>query len=99
MVESDAPSSGPGGVGVASVGPHSPCPNSRHGPEAWAEELRRHGPWMLQGTTEKHRDAFMNVREDRVIRPDGKPGTYSTVRDDPSPSDLEGGEAPLPHGR
>ena len=40
---------------------------------------RKHGPWTIEGTTEKHRDSFMTVREDRVIRPDGQPGTYSTV--------------------
>src|SRR5688500_13677057 len=40
---------------------------------------RQHGPWSIQETTEKHRDSFMTVHEARVIRPDGKPGTYSTV--------------------
>jgi 8-oxo-dGTP pyrophosphatase MutT (NUDIX family) len=41
---------------------------------------RRHGPWTIEQSTEKHRDSFMTVREDRVIRPDGKPGFYSTVQ-------------------
>ena len=41
---------------------------------------RRHGPWIIEETTEKHRDSFMAVLEDRVIRPDGRPGTYSTVQ-------------------
>jgi len=42
--------------------------------------LRRHGPWTIEETTEKHRDSFMTVFEDRVIRPDGRPGVYSTVQ-------------------
>lgn len=40
---------------------------------------RQHGPWTIEATTEKHRDAFLSVREDRVIRPDGRPGSYATV--------------------
>lgn len=40
---------------------------------------QRHGPWTIESTTEKHRDAFLALREDRVIRPDGRPGIYSTV--------------------
>lgn len=40
---------------------------------------RLHGPWIIEGTTEKHRDPFLTVREDRVIRPDGRPGTYATA--------------------
>ncbi|MHB1561052.1 MAG: NUDIX domain-containing protein [Isosphaeraceae bacterium] len=40
---------------------------------------RQHGPWIIQSTTEKHRDPFLTVREDRVIRPDGSPGTYATA--------------------
>jgi ADP-ribose pyrophosphatase len=35
----------------------------------------KHGPWTVQDTTENHRDSFLTVREDRVIRPDGQPGT------------------------
>src|SRR4051794_8304865 len=54
----------------------------------------KHGPWVIEATTEKHRDPFIVVREDRVIRPDGKPGTYSTVTMKPGvavlPVDEEG---------
>ena len=40
---------------------------------------RQHGPWIIQSTTEKYRDPFLTVREDRVIRPDGSPGIYATA--------------------
>ena len=39
----------------------------------------KHGPWTVEATVQKHRDSFLTVREDRVIRPDGQPGTYTTV--------------------
>src|SRR3954451_23704603 len=38
-----------------------------------------HGPWPIEATAEKHRDPFITVRVDRVTRPDGEPGEYSTV--------------------
>lgn len=39
-----------------------------------------HGPWKIVRRNEMYRDAWMHVRMDNVIRPDGLPGTYSTVR-------------------
>jgi 8-oxo-dGTP pyrophosphatase MutT (NUDIX family) len=50
---------------------------------------RKHGPWRVEETTEKHRDPFITVRLDRVIRPDGRPGEYATV-------DMKPGVAVLP---
>ena len=41
---------------------------------------RKHGPWTIKETAEKYRDEFIAVYEDSVIRPDGEPGTYATVR-------------------
>jgi 8-oxo-dGTP pyrophosphatase MutT (NUDIX family) len=41
---------------------------------------RKHGPWTIEGSTEKHRDEFMEVVEDRVVRPDGEPGTFTVTR-------------------
>ena len=38
-----------------------------------------HGPWTIEASEEVHRDAFIAVRFDRVTRPDGGPGEYSTV--------------------
>ena len=52
---------------------------------------RKHGPWTIEETDEKHRDAFITVRVDRVIQPDGKPGRYSTVA-------MKPGAAVLPIG-
>jgi 8-oxo-dGTP pyrophosphatase MutT (NUDIX family) len=41
---------------------------------------RQHGPWTIKETAEKYRDEFIAVYADSVIRPDGEPGTYATVR-------------------
>jgi 8-oxo-dGTP pyrophosphatase MutT (NUDIX family) len=40
---------------------------------------RRNGPWTVLGSETKYRDAFIEVVRDRVIRPDGQPGTYATA--------------------
>ena len=40
----------------------------------------KHGPWTIVQSNEVYRDAWMTVRMDNVLRPDGEPGTYSTVR-------------------
>ena len=37
------------------------------------------GPWTIVQSQEVYRDAWMTVRLDNVFRPDGVPGTYSTV--------------------
>ena len=49
---------------------------------------RKHGPWIIKERAEKHRDEFIEVYEDSVIRPDGEPGTYATVRMKPGVSVL-----------
>src|SRR4028118_1820573 len=49
---------------------------------------RKHGPWTIKARTEKHRDEFITVYVDDVVRPDGEPGTYSTVRLKPGVSVL-----------
>jgi 8-oxo-dGTP pyrophosphatase MutT (NUDIX family) len=41
---------------------------------------RKHGPWTITETIEKYRDSFIQVSQDQVIKPDGKPGTYGTVK-------------------
>ncbi len=41
---------------------------------------RKYGPWTIEGSTEKHKDEFMEVVEDRVVRPDGEPGTFTVAR-------------------
>jgi len=39
----------------------------------------RKGPWTVLGSEPKYRDDFIEVVQDRVLRPDGTPGTYATV--------------------
>ncbi|HEV2798996.1 MAG TPA: NUDIX hydrolase [Pyrinomonadaceae bacterium] len=51
-------------------------------------ERRKHGPWTIKETNAKYRDEFVELYEDRVIRPDGEPGTYATVRMKPGVSVL-----------
>lgn len=46
------------------------------------QELRTkiHGPWQIVRRNEIYQDAWLQMRMDDVLRPDGQPGTYSTVR-------------------
>jgi NUDIX domain. len=41
---------------------------------------KKHGPWTIKETTRKFQNEFMEVNEDAVIQPDGKPGRYATVK-------------------
>ncbi len=41
---------------------------------------QKHGPWTIQGTSQKYENSFINVREDQVLQPDGQPGMYATVK-------------------
>jgi ADP-ribose pyrophosphatase len=38
-----------------------------------------HGPWRIVESHHVYRDPWVDVRQDDVIRPDGRPGTYSVV--------------------
>ncbi len=49
---------------------------------------REHGPWTIQESTRKYRNEFIEVCEDRVLQPDGEPGSYATVRMKPGVSVL-----------
>jgi ADP-ribose pyrophosphatase len=42
--------------------------------------MQNHGPWTILTTAQVYQDPWMDVRRDQVLRPDGKPGTFSTVR-------------------
>ncbi len=42
--------------------------------------MQNHGPWEILSSREVYRDPWLDVRVDNVLRPDGLPGTYSTVR-------------------
>jgi ADP-ribose pyrophosphatase len=39
-----------------------------------------HGPWTIVRSETRYADPWIDLRVDQVIRPDGLPGTYSTVR-------------------
>lgn len=41
--------------------------------------MRRHGPWTITESTKIYEDPWLRLDHDKVIRPDGLPGTYSTV--------------------
>lgn len=40
---------------------------------------RRNGPWTVFGSESMFCDEFIELIRDRVLRPDGQPGTYATV--------------------
>jgi len=42
--------------------------------------MRKHGPWTILQTQQVYRDAWIDVTLDEVTRPDGHPGTYTTVQ-------------------
>jgi ADP-ribose pyrophosphatase len=42
--------------------------------------MREHGPWKIRATRHIHADPWLSVTQDDVVRPDGRPGTFSVVR-------------------
>ncbi len=42
--------------------------------------MRRHGPWTIHKSRQVYQDAWIDVQLDEVTRPDGHPGTYTTVQ-------------------
>ena len=44
---------------------------------------RQRGPWVIHESTEKFRNKFVAVTEDRVTQPDGSAGTFATVEMNP----------------
>lgn len=53
---------------------------------------KTHGPWRIEETEDVYRNDFIHVLEDRVVRPDGRPGRYATVRMRPGVCVLAVGE-------
>lgn len=49
---------------------------------------RKKGPWTVEQTAEVYRTPWVEVVEDKVIRPDGTPGLFTTVRMRPGVSAL-----------
>jgi ADP-ribose pyrophosphatase len=50
--------------------------------------MKTHGPWKISNTTIKYKNPWLSVREDEVIRPDGKPGIFGVVEMVPGASVL-----------
>ncbi len=49
---------------------------------------RKNGPWTIKETIPKYKNPWIEVREDQVIRPDGKPGIFGIVNMKPGISVL-----------
>lgn len=41
---------------------------------------RKHGPWTVESSERLHEDEFVEVWLDEVVKPDGEPGRYATMR-------------------
>ena len=50
--------------------------------------IRKNGPWTITDTQIKYKNPWIEVREDAVVRPDGKPGIFGVVRMKPGVSVL-----------
>ena len=46
--------------------------------------MTKHNPWRTTSSVIVYRNPWISIREDRVIRPDGKPGIYGVVEIAPS---------------
>ena len=42
--------------------------------------MKKHGPWQIMSSELKYKNPWMEVTEDKVIRPDGKPGIYAIAK-------------------
>ena len=42
--------------------------------------MKQHGPWKILNRKIMYKSPWLEVNEDSVIRPDGKPGIFSTVK-------------------
>lgn len=50
--------------------------------------MKQHGPWKIKSSEVKYKNPWIEVREDQVIRPDGKDGIYGIVNMKPGVSIL-----------
>ncbi|HVF27980.1 MAG TPA: NUDIX hydrolase [Pyrinomonadaceae bacterium] len=41
---------------------------------------KQHGPWTIEDSVEKHKDRWVEVREDQVIKPGGEPGKFTSIK-------------------
>lgn len=40
---------------------------------------RRHGPWTIEAGEQKYKNGWIEVVEDRLTKPDGQPGSFTTI--------------------
>src|SRR5205823_1900600 len=80
-----------GTLSVLSTANATLCNSSKRGSvhrgydsEMAAMMTKQRGPWQQISTREVYRNAWIRVREDQVIRPDGRPGMYSVVEMTPA---------------
>lgn len=52
----------------------------------------RKGPWQVEASSQKYKNDWLEVTEDKVIRPNGEPGTFATVKLKPGVSILAIGD-------
>ena len=50
--------------------------------------MKQHGPWKIVESNRVYQDPWVAVQKDNVIRPDGDPGTYTTIHIKPGVSVL-----------
>jgi ADP-ribose pyrophosphatase len=50
--------------------------------------IRKNGPWTINERVLKYRNPWIEVTEDQVTRPDGKPGIFGVVKMEPGVSVL-----------
>lgn len=60
----------------------------RAGPGRQTVMTRTKGLWLVENVVQRYKDAWLEVNVDQVVRPDGKPGTFATVRMKPGVSVL-----------
>ena len=41
---------------------------------------KKNGPWIIKSTISKYKNPWIEVREDQVVRPDGKPGIFGVIK-------------------
>lgn len=41
--------------------------------------MKQHGPWRIEESEIKYQNHWITVREDKVLRPDGKKGIFGVV--------------------
>jgi 8-oxo-dGTP pyrophosphatase MutT (NUDIX family) len=62
----------------------TPFPEGRFSRPEPAHPGQQRGPWRVVGSREVYRNAWLRLRHDTVLRPDGSPGIYGVVELEPA---------------